>query len=90
MLRRTNRTLENIPVGPIGFIPVEGCKEMGKKVDDYLVKWRTERESEHKDSLAFAATSVSVPQEAWRAWYSSVPIGIIKGTFLLTASSISS
>ena len=42
MLRRTNRTLENIPVGPIGFIPVEGCKEMGKKVDDYLVKWRKE------------------------------------------------
>ena len=42
MLRRTNRTLENIPVGPIGFIPVEGCKEMGKRVDDYLVKWRKE------------------------------------------------
>ena len=54
MLHRTERTLENIPVGPIGFIPVEGCKEMGKKVNDYLVKWRTEREHEHKNSLTFA------------------------------------
>ena len=30
------------------------CKELGDKVDKYLVKWRAERESEHKDSLAFA------------------------------------
>ncbi len=31
-----------------------GCINLGKKVDYYLVKWRTERESEHKDSLAFS------------------------------------
>ena len=42
MLHRTERTLENIPVGPIGFIPVNGCQELGKKIDDYLVKWRKE------------------------------------------------
>ena len=41
-MRRTERTLENIPVGPIGFIPVNGCQELGKKVDDYLVSWRKE------------------------------------------------
>lgn len=33
---------------------MSGCKELGDKVDKYLVKWRAERESEHKDSLAFA------------------------------------
>ena len=42
MLHRTERTFENIPVGPLGFIPVNGCQELGKKVDDYLVKWRKE------------------------------------------------
>ena len=45
MLHRTERTLENIPVGPLGFIPVNGCQELGKKVDDYLVKWRKEAEA---------------------------------------------
>ena len=53
MLRRTNRTLENIPVGPIGFIPVEGCKEMGKRVDDYLVKWRKEALAETESLSVF-------------------------------------
>ena len=33
---------------------MSGCRELGDKVDKYLVKWRAERESEHKDSLAFA------------------------------------
>ncbi len=42
MIRRTERTLENIPVGPLGFIPITGCQELGKDVDDYLVKWRKE------------------------------------------------
>ncbi len=42
MLHRTERTFENIPVGPLGFIPVNGCQELGKKVDNYLVKWRKE------------------------------------------------
>ena len=51
--REEKRNLETIPVGSLGIIPLEGCKTLGKKVDDYLVKWRVERESEHKDSLAF-------------------------------------
>lgn len=52
--REEKRNLETIPVGSLGIIPLEGCKSLGEKVDHYLVKWRTERESEHKDSLAFA------------------------------------
>ena len=48
------RNLETIPVGSLGIIPLEGCKELGKKVDNYLVKWREERENEHKESLAFS------------------------------------
>lgn len=52
--REEKRNLETIPVGSLGIIPLEGCRSLGERVDYYLVKWRTERESEHKDSLAFA------------------------------------
>lgn len=48
------RNLETIPVGSLRIIPLEGCRELGEKVDKYLIKWREERESEHKASLAFA------------------------------------
>ena len=54
MLHRTERTLENIPVGALGLIPVVGCEELGKKVNDYLVKWRRESAIEHKDDVAFS------------------------------------
>ena len=48
MLRRTERILENIPVGSLGLISLTGCEELGKKVDDYLVKWR------HESGMLFA------------------------------------
>ena len=47
------RNLETIPVGSMRIVPKAGCSELGKKVDSYLVKWREERENEHKESLAF-------------------------------------
>ena len=54
MLREEKRNLETIPVGSLGVIPLDGCKSLGEKINYYLVKWRTERENEHKDSLAFS------------------------------------
>lgn len=48
------RNLNSIPVGSLGIIPLKGCQELADKVDKYLVRWRGERESEHKGSLAFA------------------------------------
>ena len=53
-VREEKRNLNSIPVGSLGIVPLEGCKALGDKVDAYLVKWRTERESEHKNSLAFS------------------------------------
>lgn len=53
-VREEKRNLNSIPVGSLGIIPLKGCQQLGDKVDQYLVKWRTERENEHKDSLAFA------------------------------------
>ena len=52
--REEKRNLETIPVGSLGIIALEGCRNLGDKIDQFLVKWRTERESEHKESLAFA------------------------------------
>lgn len=51
--REEKRDLETIPVGSLGIIPMNGCSSLGEKVDYYLVKWRGERENEHKGSLAF-------------------------------------
>ena len=51
--REETRNLETIPVGSLGIIHLEGCKSLGQKVDDYLVKWSTVQKSENKDNLAF-------------------------------------
>ena len=48
------RNLETIPVGSLGIIALEGCRALGEKIDGNRVKWRAERESEHKESLAFS------------------------------------
>ena len=53
MLRRNDRNLENIPVGALGLIALDGCTEMGAKVNDYLVKWRKEDGHVHKNDVAF-------------------------------------
>lgn len=43
-----------IPVGKLGLIALPGCEDLTKKIDNYLVTWRAERESEHKSTIAFA------------------------------------
>ena len=53
MLRRSERNLENIPVGALGLIPITGCEELGKKVNAYLVKWRKESENQHIGDVVF-------------------------------------
>ena len=53
MLRRNERNLENIPVGALGIIALDGCQEMGQKVNDYIVKWRREDGHQHKDDVVF-------------------------------------
>ena len=48
------KTIETIPVGPLGLIPLKSCAELGEKVNQHLIAWRRERESEHKSTIAFA------------------------------------
>lgn len=47
------RDLETIPVGSLGIIPLKGCEGLSSKINDYIVDWRNERESEHKSTIAF-------------------------------------
>ena len=54
MVHRTDRILDNIPVGALGIISLPGCEEMGNWVNDYLVKWRKETDHEHKDNIVFS------------------------------------
>lgn len=52
-IQRSERVLETIPVGSLGIIPLSSCRELGQKVDDYLVQWRRESANEHKNTIAF-------------------------------------
>lgn len=47
------RNLETIPVGPLGLIALDSHKELGQKINQYLVDWRLERNHEHKETIAF-------------------------------------
>lgn len=53
MLRRNDRILENIPIGALGIIALDGCEEMGSKVNDYIVKWRAEEGHAYKDDVVY-------------------------------------
>ena len=45
------------PVGPLGIIAMDGCPELGKKVNDYLVKWETEPENADQVLLTYPGYS---------------------------------
>lgn len=49
-----DREITTIPYGPLGIIALPGCEEMAEKIDRYLVKWRSQQQSEHKGTIAFA------------------------------------
>ena len=47
------KLLQTIPNGTLGLIPLESIKDMGERVDKYLVKWRAKREHGHADTITF-------------------------------------
>ena len=44
MAQNIDEFKNSIPVGDLGIIPLQSCGELGKKVNDYIVQWRRERE----------------------------------------------
>lgn len=53
MPRKTAENVETIPVGPLGIIAMPGCEALCDKIDKYLVKWRANQASEHRQNIAF-------------------------------------
>ena len=49
-----NKILETIPVGPLGIISLESCKELGEKIDNYITEWRNDRTGDHTHTIAFS------------------------------------
>lgn len=47
------RNLETLPDGTLGLIPLESCKDLGSKIDKYLVGWREKRQHQHQNDLGF-------------------------------------
>lgn len=49
-----NKNLETIPVGPLGIVALESCRDLGQKIDKYITDWRKERTGEHTHTIAFS------------------------------------
>ena len=39
------------PIAPLGMIPMKSIEAIGTRVDEYLVKWRANRSSDHLDDI---------------------------------------
>ena len=51
---KEEKTIESIPVGSLGLVPLSSCEALCKKVDKYLVEWRRKKESEHTSTIVFS------------------------------------
>lgn len=52
-MRELTADVQSIPFGALGIIGMPGCEKLTDKIDQYLVKWRKESQTEHKSSIAF-------------------------------------
>ncbi|MCI9059721.1 MAG: ribose-phosphate pyrophosphokinase, partial [Lachnospiraceae bacterium] len=52
-MQRNERNYETIPAGALGVIALESCRPLGEMVDEYLVRFRAERQHEHENDIAF-------------------------------------
>ncbi|WP_343210092.1 ribose-phosphate pyrophosphokinase [Anaerolentibacter hominis] len=46
--------VETIPVGSLGILALESSKNLGQKINDYIVEWRNDRDHEHFSNIAFS------------------------------------
>ena len=53
MAQLSTKDLSTLPVGRLGLIPLESCQPLGARVNDWLVKWRKERQHREMESFAF-------------------------------------
>ena len=48
-----NKELKTLPVGRLGLIPLDSCRPLGEKVNEWLVQWRKERKNDEFGTCAF-------------------------------------
>lgn len=53
MSQTNTKDLTTLPVGRLGLIPLISCKDLGEKVNDWLIQWRKERSHDELGSFAF-------------------------------------
>ena len=53
-MKRHDKLAETMPVGTLGILALESSREMGNKVNDYIVDWRRERAKRHAAASTFA------------------------------------
>ena len=53
MAKLTPDGMAALPVGRLGLIPLESCQMLGSRVDEWLVKWRNERDHGILDPYMF-------------------------------------
>ena len=55
MSQTNDNYYQALPVGRLGIIPHKSCSDLGRKVDEYLVRWRRDRQHSYKNHLSFSA-----------------------------------
>ena len=53
MAQTTENYFDSLPYGRLGIIPLKSCINLGNKINEYLVDWRSKREHERRHSLEF-------------------------------------
>jgi len=53
MTQATTKELTTLPIGRLGLVSLESSRDLGNKVDNWLVQWRQERNYPQMDSFAF-------------------------------------
>ena len=49
----SEKELTTLPVAPLKLVVMHSCTELGKKVDDYIVQFRSKAHNEHKEGIEF-------------------------------------
>ena len=63
-MKRHDKLAETIPYGTLGILALESSRDMGKRVNDYIVDWRNDRAQNHATAASFAETHSSLIQRA--------------------------
>lgn len=53
-MKRHDKLAETIPVGTLGILALESSRDMGQKVNDYIVEWRKDRAKQNAPASNFA------------------------------------